>query len=137
MVLYYESDLFKTKKYITKHFCLQADINGLKWCKYTGKPCSLDSPLEDPVLVSFSTALENNILCSWRHAPPLVSQKLNHGLSCSESPKELWLFWYGDDPRKINIVDKHLKGTVTGAYTVEPEFYDHPCYQAKVVVNDR
>ena len=105
--------ILKDKKSISitlNYFYFQADINGLKWCKYIGNPCSVDSPLDDPVLVSFSTALENNVLCSWRHASPLVSQKLNQGLTCSENPKELWLFWYGVDPRSINIVDKHLKG---------------------------
>ena len=88
----------------------QADINALKWCKYTGASCSLDRPLDDPVLASFASALDNNVLCSWRHSPPYTTQRLNQGLTCPESAKELWLFWYGDDPRSINIVDGSLKG---------------------------
>jgi mediator of RNA polymerase II transcription subunit 13 len=88
----------------------QTDINALKWCKYTGNLCSLDRPLDDAVLASFANALENNVLCSWRHSPPHSTQRLNQGLTCSESAKELWLFWYGDDPRTNNIVDSSLKG---------------------------
>ena len=88
----------------------QADINALKWCQYTGAPCSLDRPLDDPVLTSFANALENNVLCSWRHSPPHTTPRLNQGLTCSERAKELWLFWYGDDPRTIDIVDSNLKG---------------------------
>ncbi|CAB4020229.1 Hypothetical predicted protein, partial [Paramuricea clavata] len=93
-----------------------ADINALKWCQYTGAPCSLDRPLDDPVLTSFANALENNVLCSWRHSPPHTTPRLNQGLTCSERAKELWLFWYGDDPRTIDIVDSNLKETDHGSW---------------------
>ncbi|XP_028400914.1 mediator of RNA polymerase II transcription subunit 13-like isoform X2 [Dendronephthya gigantea] len=93
-----------------------ADINALKWCKYTGNLHSLDRPLEDPVLTSFANALKNNVLCSWRHSPPYTTPRLNQGLTCSESAKELWLFWYGDDPRTIDIVDTSLKESDHGSW---------------------
>ena len=76
----------------------------------------MDSPLDDPVLVSFATALDHNVLCAWRHAPPSGTTKLSQGITCSESAKELWLFWYGDDPRTIDIVDKNLKGKIVLEY---------------------
>lgn len=113
MALFHNSTIYYiswTKAYSFIVNLFQAEINGLKWCKYTGAPCTLDRPLDDPVLVSFANALESNVLCSWRHSPSCTTQRLNQGLTCSESAKELWLFWYGDDPRTINIVDSSLKG---------------------------
>ena len=64
--------------------------------------------MEDPVLSSFASALSHDILCSWRGVPQ-TSQKLQDNTYLASS-KELWIFWFGDDPSLSGIVAADLKG---------------------------
>ena len=90
-------------------------------------------PLSDPILVSYANALAQDVLCVWQNlrctAPCCNSNSKdestssitdhNHGPNCFGSKcchvfgsgmKELWLFWFGDDPNLSNILSSELKG---------------------------
>ena len=113
-------------------FYLQTDLCGIKWRVYTWQqpqqhtPTSNSSnnpsdPLEDPVLSSYARCLSADVLCVWRRSwrrpqqqhsfldpiqqdsgtrPPPTSLKL--------SAKELWVFWYGDEPDLSSLVAPEL-----------------------------
>lgn len=88
-------------------FChLQTDLTGIKWRKLTASTFTVE-PLEDPVLVSFSRCMRSDILCAWRRVPrntpgPLVE------LGCT---KELWIFWYGNEPSNLpSLLSSDLEG---------------------------
>ncbi|RZF40528.1 hypothetical protein LSTR_LSTR000407 [Laodelphax striatellus] len=86
-------------------------------------------PLEDPVLASFSRCLAADILCVWRRVagggggglasslsapfdslePPPPPPPSNHRPPLSlRSAKELWIFWYGEEPDLTNLVAPEL-----------------------------
>ncbi|KAK8721383.1 hypothetical protein OTU49_012808 [Cherax quadricarinatus] len=89
-------------------------------------------PLEDPVLVSYSRMVAADVLCVWRrtwrpphdHVPPSPQQSNYHHHhhhhqhhqqhhqqqrhSLKHSPKELWVFWYGDEPDLSNLLAPEL-----------------------------
>ncbi|ELU05357.1 hypothetical protein CAPTEDRAFT_103103 [Capitella teleta] len=83
------------------------DLTGIKWRKLTASAFPVD-PLDDPVLVSFTRCMQSDILCAWRRVPrnnpgPLVE------LMCT---KELWIFWYGDEPINLrSLLSTDLQGT--------------------------
>lgn len=87
------------------------------------------TPLEDPVLSSFSRCLAGDILCVWRRvaATPATSGPATAGassapmfsdMSIAPSPappplsltaaKELWIFWYGEEPDLSGLVSPEL-----------------------------
>ncbi|CAL4061099.1 unnamed protein product [Meganyctiphanes norvegica] len=80
--------------------------------------------MEDPVLLSYGRCLSADILCVWRRTwagpprdpasgtprpGPTPSQKQTTSLR--HSPKELWIFWYGDEPDLSNLVAPELAKT--------------------------
>lgn len=65
--------------------------------------------MDDPVLKSFSSALSHDILCAWRRSP-LTGCQSNSDPDSINSAKELWVFWFGDDPNLQGIVSAELKG---------------------------
>ena len=87
-------------------------------------------PLQDPVLSSYSRCLSNDILCVWRRiGSPPNSQTPGvppggplfdplAGLTTMAAPvaptlsltvaKELWIFWYGDEPSFSNVISPEL-----------------------------
>ncbi|KAI5720203.1 hypothetical protein M8J77_003306 [Diaphorina citri] len=114
----------------TNFFAL-TDLCGIKWRKLVhgdsaGTGYSPGSePLEDPVLASYAKCLAGDILCVWRRVgtpqnggsgggggglfdsiglpqvtsvPPLSLQ----------AAKELWIFWYGEEPDLSSIVTPEL-----------------------------
>jgi len=88
------------------------------------------TPLEDPVLSSFSRCLAGDILCVWRRvaATPASSGSaaasasapgagiFDLGIAPSPAPpplsltaaKELWIFWYGEEPDLSGLVSPEL-----------------------------
>ncbi|CAO1404623.1 unnamed protein product [Diamesa hyperborea] len=113
----------------TNFFAL-ADLCGIKWKKLVlnERPNASGDPLDDPVLNSYTKCLAKDILCVWRR----VSQHKNDldttgGLggmfdisqsgNCSSvihpplsltAAKELWIFWYGEEPDLSDLVSPDL-----------------------------
>eukprot|EP00058_Branchiostoma_floridae_P020204 XP_002605694.1 hypothetical protein BRAFLDRAFT_218471 [Branchiostoma floridae] len=68
------------------------DLTGIKWRRLRA-PCPAGvGPLEDPILSSFAKCLAADVFCVWRQ-------------------RELWIFWYGDDPDLTDVLHPELKGT--------------------------
>ncbi|XP_072397237.1 mediator of RNA polymerase II transcription subunit 13 isoform X2 [Diabrotica undecimpunctata] len=82
-----------------------------------GGGSSSTEPLEDPVLRSYARCLAADILCVWRRVstpraadmfdlgPPPTSQPPPLSLAAS---KELWIFWYGEEPDLNELVAPEL-----------------------------
>ncbi|KAK1883276.1 Mediator of RNA polymerase II transcription subunit 13-like, partial [Dissostichus eleginoides] len=80
-------------------FCL-ADLTGIKWKRFvwqgpTSAPILFPVTEEDPILCSFSRCLKADILSVWRR-----SQRPGR--------RELWLFWWGDDPNFADLIHHEL-----------------------------
>lgn len=78
----------------------QADLTGIKWKRYvwqgpTSAPILFPVTEEDPILCSFSRCLAADVLSVWRrhHTP---------------GRRELWLFWWGDDPSFAELIHHDL-----------------------------
>ncbi|XP_076277174.1 mediator complex subunit skuld isoform X1 [Lasioglossum baleicum] len=114
----------------TNFFAL-TDLCGIKWRKLVWGEVAGGfggTPLEDPVLSSFSRCLAGDILCVWRRvaATPATSGPatasatgagiFDLGIAPSPAPpplsltaaKELWIFWYGEEPDLSGIVSPEL-----------------------------
>ncbi|CAH0563744.1 unnamed protein product [Brassicogethes aeneus] len=88
----------------------------------------LSEPLDDPVLRSYSRCLAADILCVWRRVstpraadmyelpPPAQPPPLSLAAS-----KELWIFWYGEEPDLNELVAPELNIPVSRAVQF-PEF---------------
>ena len=63
----------------------------------------------DPVLKSFSLALAHDVLCAWRGIPSTGHKSRDASGSLPVS-KELWVFWFHEDPNLQGIVSAELKG---------------------------
>lgn len=109
-------------------FCLQTDLCGIKWRRLVQgeRPNASGDPLDDPVLRSYSRCLAVDILCVWRRvaAPkpdpdpsgniydisltgPNIGTVTHPPLSLSAA-KELWIFWYGEEPDLSELVSPEL-----------------------------
>lgn len=100
---------------------------GIKWKKLVlnERPHATGDPLEDPVLKSYTKCLAKDLLCVWRR----VSQPKNDldqtgGLGMFDisqaclstihpplsltAAKELWIFWYGEEPDLTDLVSPEL-----------------------------
>lgn len=104
---------------------LQTDLCGIKWRKFVGveRPNTSVDPLEDPILRSYSRCLDMNILCVWRRVESprqdpdpnstggmfdsMTATTVHPPLSLTAA-KELWLFWYGEEPELSGAVDSQL-----------------------------
>ena len=83
--------------------------------------------LEDPVLSSFSRCLAGDILCVWRRVSASQASAQGHaGASANlfdlnsiapspappplslQAAKELWIFWYGEEPDLSGLVSPEL-----------------------------
>lgn len=110
---------------------LQTELCGIKWRKLTwlgglgvlgGVGGPAPSPLEDPVLSSYARCLAGDVLCVWRrvaHVPPAPPDPDLPALPPAPPPppppalsldsaKELWIFWYGEEPDLMGLVSPEL-----------------------------
>ena len=86
----------------------QTDLKAIKWKKWTAESNYCIDPLEDPVLKAYSRCIQADILCVWRRSAKSQTDKPVDHLSCK---KELWVFWYGDEPANLsNLLSPELKG---------------------------
>ncbi|KAG1662731.1 Mediator of RNA polymerase II transcription subunit 13 [Nymphon striatum] len=110
----------------TNFFAL-TDLCGIKWRKLCVENLFCVDPLDDPVLVSYTKCLTSDILCVWRRVPSSNSPYpggLDHGHSQQRSsdshqlnyPKELWIFWYGDEPDLSKILCPELSDSEQGSW---------------------
>lgn len=86
-------------------------------------------PLEDPVLASYVKCISADMLCVWRRVstptsrspgdvfdqlgigpPPVPVPPQHHPPLSLAAAKELWIFWYGDDPDLSSLVSPDLSG---------------------------
>uniref|UniRef100_A0A673H6Z1 Mediator of RNA polymerase II transcription subunit 13 n=1 Tax=Sinocyclocheilus rhinocerous TaxID=307959 RepID=A0A673H6Z1_9TELE len=88
-------------------FCL-ADLTGIKWKCFvwqgpTSSPILFPVTEEDPILCSFSRCLKADVLSVWRrHQTP--------------GRRELWIFWWGDDPNFAELVHHDLSCNEDGSW---------------------
>ncbi|XP_077995263.1 mediator of RNA polymerase II transcription subunit 13-like isoform X2 [Glandiceps talaboti] len=89
------------------------DLVGIKWRRYTATiPGPLVGPLEDPVLRSYANCLSGDILSVWRRVPDPHIDTLTPGANSkpeSSRTRELWVYWYGEDPDFTDIIADELK----------------------------
>lgn len=91
------------------------------------RPNASGDPLDDPILSSYSQCLRANILCVWRRVAatkpdpdpsanmfdmsltaPGNSGTVTHPPLSLTAAKELWIFWYGEEPNLSNLVAAEL-----------------------------
>lgn len=78
-------------------------------------------PLDDPVLSSYSRCLAGDILSVWRRVSAPQAHQMFDPLGLPQPPahpaypplslsaaKELWIFWYGEEPDLSGIVSQEL-----------------------------
>uniref|UniRef100_T1K940 Mediator of RNA polymerase II transcription subunit 13 n=1 Tax=Tetranychus urticae TaxID=32264 RepID=T1K940_TETUR len=92
----------------TNFFAL-ADLCGIKWKRLitpeTWLPSATGDPLDDPVLKSFSKCLAAELLCVWRR----VANNKSYS-------KELWIFWYGEEPDVSKLSPNELIEAEQGSW---------------------
>ncbi|CAK9296009.1 unnamed protein product [Gordionus sp. m RMFG-2023] len=120
-----------------------ADLNGLKWKKYLyskslsptnsslfglspsfhtidknfNQPNTINNEKnystirlsQDPLLSSYCKCLESSVLCVWRLRP---GDSLDSNFI--DRPKELWIFWHGDEPDFSILIHRDLKESEFG-----------------------
>lgn len=114
--------------YYKKYLLFQTDLCGIKWRKVVWgewSECGGDV-LEDPVLGSYVRCLAADVLCVWRRvsAPPPAPRTHdglfdqiglatpaptpNHPPLALHTAKELWIFWYGEEPDLSSLINREL-----------------------------
>ncbi|XP_039747388.1 mediator of RNA polymerase II transcription subunit 13 isoform X3 [Pararge aegeria] len=107
----------------TNFFAL-TELYGIKWRKlvwgesHGGGPAEGEegaAPLADPVIASYARCLAGDILCVWRRVPAAQPLELDMGMAAPPPPplslrasKELWIFWYGEEPDLNGLVAPEL-----------------------------
>lgn len=76
------------------------------WQGPTSAPMLFPVTEEDPILCSFSRCLKADVLSVWRR-----SQR--------QGRRELWLFWWGDDPNFADLIHHELAGESQLAHVQE------------------
>ncbi|XP_076868110.1 mediator of RNA polymerase II transcription subunit 13-like isoform X2 [Brachyhypopomus gauderio] len=86
-----------------------AELTGIKWRCYNfrggaeyGPVISAPAP-DDPVLCSFTRCVQANLLCVWRRR-------------VTPDAKELWIFWWGDEPNLSDIIHHELEVVEEGLW---------------------
>ncbi|CAN0058964.1 unnamed protein product [Lampetra planeri] len=85
-----------------------ADLTGIKWRRYTcglgaSGPVIAAPAQEDPILHSFVRSLQTNLLAVWRR-------------NGSPGLKELWVYWWGDQPNLGDVIHPELRGEEEGSW---------------------
>lgn len=84
-------------------FFFQAELTGIKWRRYNFGGHGDCGPIisapaqDDPILLSFIRCLQANLLCVWRR-------------DVKPDCKELWIFWWGDEPNLVGVIHHELQG---------------------------
>ena len=84
-------------------FFFQAELTGIKWRRYNFGGHGDCGPIisapaqDDPILLSFIRCLQANLLCVWRR-------------DVKPDCKELWIFWWGDEPTLVGVIHHELQG---------------------------
>lgn len=104
----------------------QTELCGIKWRKLVlaERPNATGDPLDDPVLSSYARCLAADILCVWRRVASTkqepdssaniydlnltVSGTVTHPPLSLCAAKELWIFWYGEEPKLTELVAPDL-----------------------------
>ncbi|XP_029108438.1 mediator of RNA polymerase II transcription subunit 13-like isoform X3 [Scleropages formosus] len=79
-----------------------AELTGIKWRRYVfrgGGECGpvISAPAQDdPILRSFIRCALANLLCVWRRG-------------AKPDAKELWIFWWGEEPNLTDIIHRELE----------------------------
>lgn len=109
----------------------QTELYGIKWRKLVwgeggggggGEAEEGGLPLTDPVISSYARCLAGDILCVWRRVPAPQSQDIYETSSPAPPPlslraaKELWIFWYGEEPDLNGLVAPELIATANREY---------------------
>ncbi|GAA6105732.1 mediator of RNA polymerase II transcription subunit 13-like isoform X1 [Tachysurus ichikawai] len=88
----------------------QAELTGIKWRWYNFRGGGEYGPVisapaqDDPVLCSFTRCVQANLLCVWRRR-------------LKPDAKELWIFWWGDEPNLSDIIHHELEGEAAEGMT--------------------
>lgn len=94
---------FPVSTSLTETFLLQAELTGIKWRRYSFRGGGEYGPVisapaqDDPVLRSFMRCVQNNLLCVWRR-------------KIKPDAKELWIFWWGEEPNLSDVIHHELEG---------------------------
>ncbi|XP_050559233.1 mediator of RNA polymerase II transcription subunit 13 isoform X6 [Spodoptera frugiperda] len=105
----------------TNFFAL-TELYGIKWRKLVwgetnggGDGEEGGAPLADPVISSYARCLAGDILCVWRRVPAPPPPDNIYEMSTPVPPplslraaKELWIFWYGEEPDLNGLVAPEL-----------------------------
>uniref|UniRef100_A0AAY4CA75 Mediator of RNA polymerase II transcription subunit 13 n=1 Tax=Denticeps clupeoides TaxID=299321 RepID=A0AAY4CA75_9TELE len=79
-----------------------AELTGIKWRCYHFRGGGEYGPVisapahDDPVLRSYTRCVQANLLCVWRR-------------KVKPDAKELWIFWWGDEPNLADIIHQELE----------------------------
>ncbi|XP_026154135.1 mediator of RNA polymerase II transcription subunit 13-like isoform X2 [Mastacembelus armatus] len=79
-----------------------AELTGIKWRCYSFRSGGEYGPVisapaqDDPVLRSFMRCIQANLLCVWRR-------------KIKPDAKELWIFWWGEEPNLSDIIHHELE----------------------------
>ncbi|XP_026747536.1 mediator of RNA polymerase II transcription subunit 13 [Trichoplusia ni] len=105
----------------TNFFAL-TELYGIKWRKLVwgetsggGDGEEGGAPLADPVISSYARCLAGDILCVWRRVSAPPPNDNIYDMSTPTPPplslraaKELWIFWYGEEPDLNGLVAPEL-----------------------------
>lgn len=86
-----------------------AELTGIKWRRYNFGGHGDCGPIisapaqDDPILLSFIRCLQANLLCVWRR-------------DVKPDCKELWIFWWGDEPNLVGVIHHELQVVEEGLW---------------------
>uniref|UniRef100_A0A672ZI84 Mediator of RNA polymerase II transcription subunit 13 n=1 Tax=Sphaeramia orbicularis TaxID=375764 RepID=A0A672ZI84_9TELE len=86
-----------------------AELTGIKWRCYNFRSGGEYGPVisapaqDDPVLRSFMRCIQANLLCVWRR-------------KIKPDAKELWIFWWGDEPNLTDVIHHELEVAEEGLW---------------------
>ncbi|XP_040053717.2 mediator of RNA polymerase II transcription subunit 13-like isoform X3 [Gasterosteus aculeatus] len=86
-----------------------AELTGIKWRCYSFRGSGECGPVisspaqDDPVLRSFMRCVQANLLCVWRR-------------KVKPDAKELWIFWWGEEPRLSDVIHQELEVSEEGLW---------------------
>ncbi|XP_066544928.1 mediator of RNA polymerase II transcription subunit 13-like isoform X2 [Amia ocellicauda] len=86
-----------------------AELTGIKWRRYSFRGNGECGPVisapaqDDPILRSFTRCVHANLLCVWRR-------------DVKPDAKELWIFWWGEEPNLVDIIHHELEVAEEGLW---------------------